>query len=183
MSLVAGAGRLLRGSWRAFHQRPGIPPGRDRRTDSGRRREPIGRDYLFRGRDAVGQEMPVAIPGSGGKRARVVGVIEDVRYTGLAGPGGGSGGTSRGISSRFGEPVSRRAHGRRRGRRCGPGTGRRASAGSGKPIAQVRSLEETVRLPLPTGGCMRSSSRSPSRIPSDSPSPSSVSSRRSPAAR
>jgi predicted permease len=42
--------------------------------------------HLFRDRQAVGQSMPYAIPGTGGRRAAVVGVVEDVRYAGLIAP-------------------------------------------------------------------------------------------------
>jgi putative ABC transport system permease protein len=42
--------------------------------------------HLFRDRDPVGQEMPSGVPGNGTREARVIGVVEDVRYTGLAEP-------------------------------------------------------------------------------------------------
>jgi putative ABC transport system permease protein len=41
--------------------------------------------HLFAERDPVGQEIS-PVPGSGGKRPRVLGVIDDVKYTGLAAP-------------------------------------------------------------------------------------------------
>jgi len=47
-------------------------------------------EHLFRGRDAVGQPMPSNLPGDQGKRARVVGVVEDIRYKGLAAPSSGA---------------------------------------------------------------------------------------------
>ena len=42
--------------------------------------------HLFRDREAVGLLLPYAIPGTGGRRATVVGVVEDVRYAGLVAP-------------------------------------------------------------------------------------------------
>ena len=42
--------------------------------------------HLFRDRQAVGLLLPYAIPGTGGRRATVVGVVEDVRYAGLVAP-------------------------------------------------------------------------------------------------
>jgi putative ABC transport system permease protein len=42
--------------------------------------------HLYRGRDPVGQPVPSAIPGNGTQKAYVVGVVADVRYTGLAAP-------------------------------------------------------------------------------------------------
>jgi putative ABC transport system permease protein len=47
-------------------------------------------EHLFRGRDAVGQPMPSNLPGDQGKRGRVVGVVEDIRYKGLAAPMSGA---------------------------------------------------------------------------------------------
>ncbi len=47
-------------------------------------------EHLFRGRDAVGQAMPTNLPGDQGKRGRVVGVVEDIRYKGLAAPMSGA---------------------------------------------------------------------------------------------
>jgi putative ABC transport system permease protein len=45
--------------------------------------------HLFGNRPAVGLSMPTPIPGSHGRKARVVGVVDDVRYLGLlASPGG-----------------------------------------------------------------------------------------------
>jgi hypothetical protein len=45
--------------------------------------------HLFGSRPAVGLSMPTPIPGSHGHKARVVGVVDDVRYLGLlASPGG-----------------------------------------------------------------------------------------------
>jgi putative ABC transport system permease protein len=44
--------------------------------------------HLFGKRPAVGLSMPTPIPGSHGRKARVVGVVDDVRYSGLtASPG------------------------------------------------------------------------------------------------
>jgi putative ABC transport system permease protein len=42
--------------------------------------------HLFGDRAAVGLSLPTAIPGTGGHRARVVGVVDDVRYAGLLSP-------------------------------------------------------------------------------------------------
>ena len=42
--------------------------------------------HLFRDRRAVGLSLPYAIPGTAGRRATVVGVVEDVRYAGLVAP-------------------------------------------------------------------------------------------------
>jgi putative ABC transport system permease protein len=42
--------------------------------------------HLFGNRRAVGLSLPYPIPGTAGRRATVVGVIDDVRYAGLAGP-------------------------------------------------------------------------------------------------
>jgi putative ABC transport system permease protein len=42
--------------------------------------------HLFRDRRAVGLLLPHAVPGTGGRRATVVGVVEDVRYAGLVAP-------------------------------------------------------------------------------------------------
>jgi putative ABC transport system permease protein len=42
--------------------------------------------HLFRGRDPVGQPMLSGIPGNGAQKAYVIGVVDDVRYTGLAAP-------------------------------------------------------------------------------------------------
>ena len=42
--------------------------------------------HLFRDRQAVGLSLPYPIPGTGGRRATVVGVVEDVRYAGLVAP-------------------------------------------------------------------------------------------------
>jgi predicted permease len=42
--------------------------------------------HLFRDRRAVGLSLPTAIPGTGGRRPTVVGVVEDVRYAGLVAP-------------------------------------------------------------------------------------------------
>jgi putative ABC transport system permease protein len=39
--------------------------------------------HLFPDRDPIGQEIPARLPGDGGRRARVVGVIDEVRYSGL----------------------------------------------------------------------------------------------------
>jgi putative ABC transport system permease protein len=39
--------------------------------------------HLFLDRDPIGQEIPARLPGDGGRRARVVGVIDEVRYSGL----------------------------------------------------------------------------------------------------
>lgn len=47
-------------------------------------------EHLFRGREAVGQVMPSSLPGNQSTRARVVGVVEDVRYKGLASPSSGA---------------------------------------------------------------------------------------------
>lgn len=47
-------------------------------------------EHLFRGRDAVGQTMPSNLPGDQGERGRVVGVVEDIRYKGLAAPMSGA---------------------------------------------------------------------------------------------
>jgi putative ABC transport system permease protein len=46
--------------------------------------------HFFRDRPAVGLLVPSAIPGSRGRKARVVGVVEDVRYAGLLAPAGGA---------------------------------------------------------------------------------------------
>ena len=46
--------------------------------------------HLFRDRPAIGRSLPTPIPGTGGRQARIVGVVEDVRFTGLAAPSGGS---------------------------------------------------------------------------------------------
>ena len=46
--------------------------------------------HLFRARPAIGLFLPTAIPGTGGRQARIVGVVQDVRFTGLAAPSGGS---------------------------------------------------------------------------------------------
>jgi predicted permease len=42
--------------------------------------------HLFGDHRAVGQSLPTAIPGTGGRRPTVVGVVEDVRYAGLVAP-------------------------------------------------------------------------------------------------
>jgi predicted permease len=42
--------------------------------------------HLFRDRDPIGQPMPSRLPGNGTQWAYVVGVVDDVRYTGLAAP-------------------------------------------------------------------------------------------------
>jgi putative ABC transport system permease protein len=42
--------------------------------------------HLFGERVAVGLSMPTAVPGTGGRPATVVGVVEDVRYAGLVAP-------------------------------------------------------------------------------------------------
>jgi predicted permease len=42
--------------------------------------------HLFHDREAVGLSLPTPIPGTGGRRATVVGVVEDVRYAGLIAP-------------------------------------------------------------------------------------------------
>jgi ABC-type antimicrobial peptide transport system permease subunit len=46
--------------------------------------------HLFGARPAVGALMPTEIPGTHGRRARVVGVVEDVRYAGLLAPARGA---------------------------------------------------------------------------------------------
>jgi hypothetical protein len=42
--------------------------------------------HLFNDRRAVGLSLPYPIPGTGGRRATVVGVVDDVRYAGLIAP-------------------------------------------------------------------------------------------------
>jgi putative ABC transport system permease protein len=42
--------------------------------------------HLFLDRDPIGQPMPSRLPGNGTQQAYVVGVVDDVRYTGLAAP-------------------------------------------------------------------------------------------------
>ncbi len=42
--------------------------------------------HFFRDRDPIGQPMPSRLPGNSTRKASVVGVVEDVRYTGLAAP-------------------------------------------------------------------------------------------------
>jgi putative ABC transport system permease protein len=42
--------------------------------------------HMFRDRLAVGSLMPTPIPGTHGRKARVVGVVDDVRYAGLLAP-------------------------------------------------------------------------------------------------
>jgi predicted permease len=46
--------------------------------------------HLFRNRPAVGLSLPTPIPGSHGRRPRVVGVVDDVRYAGLTRRPGGA---------------------------------------------------------------------------------------------
>jgi putative ABC transport system permease protein len=42
--------------------------------------------HLFRGRSPIGQLLPSRLPGNSTGDARVIGVVDDVRYTGLAAP-------------------------------------------------------------------------------------------------
>jgi putative ABC transport system permease protein len=46
--------------------------------------------HLFGGKPAVGSLMPTEIPGTHGRKARVVGIVADVRYAGLLSPAGGA---------------------------------------------------------------------------------------------
>ena len=101
-------------------------------------------DHLFRDRDAVGQPMPSNLPGDQGKRGRVVGVVEDIRYKGLAAPMSGALyvpwdnlplSTVHLVVRTANAPLALAAAVQSIVRRLDPGI----------PIADVRSLDETLR--------------------------------------
>jgi predicted permease len=99
--------------------------------------------HLFRDRRAVGLSLPYAIPGTGGRRATVVGVVEDVRYAGLVAPLQGAVyvpwnalpfGMVRLVVRTSGEPRSLAAPIAALARRLDPA----------RPIEDVRTLSEVV---------------------------------------
>jgi putative ABC transport system permease protein len=100
--------------------------------------------HLFRDRDPIGQPVPSRLPGNGTRQAHVVGVVDDVRYTGLAAPRAGAIyvpwdrlplGSMYMVVRSTTEPMALAPAVRAAIARLDPA----------QPIAEIRSLDDTVR--------------------------------------